>query len=138
MIDITIVQLGGGLAAIGAVIGGPWAAWKVVQGYFCGEIAEAENKLRTEFQADDRLLRRDVDQNHLILDKEIVHNRSNADTKFVAVETKLDRNTSDIVMLGKADVEHTVAIKHLETTISNGFSDVKGLIHDMRRTLKSE
>lgn len=63
------------------------------------------------------------------LEKEVVHNRASADQKFIALELRVDRNAGEIVALGKADVEHSVAIRHLEATIRDGVDGLKQLIN---------
>lgn len=75
---------------------------------------------------------------HDELVRDVTHNRSNADTKFQAMDARVTRNTDDIVALGKADVEHASAIRHLEETLRTGLDTIRDRLDDAATMQKQQ
>jgi len=72
------------------------------------------------------------------LQNAVAHNRASADQKFVALDLRVARNSDDIINLGKADIAHALAIKHLGETMENGFANMHKRFDDLAESLRKK
>jgi hypothetical protein len=67
---------------------------------------------------------------------DLATSQTEADKRFNSLELKVQRNADDIVGLGKADVEHSVAIRHLEETLRTGLASLDKRLDDVIEGLR--